>query len=140
MYIWNLTLYNFLKLYFNLGTRSVGQTMLRYKDTCKSVLKSGNILDRWQNLVSGRTLWRRTIVDVCRKLNEKRIASYQRRKEYRARKDLIGNWLDFRIFFYYILTSVFTRTGWQAYYYYYTFIYFDLINFPYKLYIMRKFP
>ena len=71
------------------GTRPVGRPNLRYKDTCKSVLKCGNILDRWQNMVDDRSLWRRTIVDVCGKLNEKRIASYQRRKEHRARKNLI---------------------------------------------------
>ena len=73
------------------GTRPIGRPNLRYKDTCKSVLKSGNILDRWQNMVGDRSLWRRAIVDVCGKLNEMRITSYQRRKEHRARKNLIGN-------------------------------------------------
>ena len=29
------------------GTRPVGRPKLRYKDTCKSILKSGRILDQW---------------------------------------------------------------------------------------------
>ena len=62
----------------NKGTRPVGQPKLGYKYTCKSVLKTGNILERWQNMVEDQPLWRRAIVDVCGKLNEKRIASYER--------------------------------------------------------------
>ena len=39
-------------------TRPVGRLKLCYKDTCKSVLKSGRFLDRWQDLVVDRPLWR----------------------------------------------------------------------------------
>ena len=53
----------------------VGRPKLRYKDTCKSVLKTVNILERWQNMVEDRPLWRRAIVDVCGRLNVKRIVS-----------------------------------------------------------------
>ena len=68
------------------GTRPVGRPKLRYKDTCKSVLKSGRILDRWQDLVVDRPLWRRTIGNDCGIVNANRIATYQRQKEHRARK------------------------------------------------------
>lgn len=72
------------------GTRPVGRPKLRYKDTCKSVLKSGRILDRWQDLVVDRPLWRRTIGNVCGIVNANRIATYQRQKEHRARKKAIS--------------------------------------------------
>ena len=68
------------------GTRPVGRPKLRYKDTCKSVLKSGRFLDRWQDLVVDRPLRRRTIGNVCGIVNANRIATYQRQKEHRARK------------------------------------------------------
>ena len=47
------------------STRPVGRPKLRYKDTCKTILKSGRILDQWQDLVVNRPLWRRTIGNVC---------------------------------------------------------------------------
>ena len=72
------------------GTRSVGRPKLRYKDTCKSVLKSGRILGQWQELVVDRQLWRRTIANVCQNVNANRIAIYERRKEHRARKKVIS--------------------------------------------------
>ena len=72
------------------GTRPVGRPKLRFKDTCKSILKSGKILDRWQDLVADRPLWRRTIGNVCAIVNANRIATYQRRKEHRARKKAIS--------------------------------------------------
>jgi len=72
------------------GTRSVGRPKLRYKDTCKSVLKLGGILDRWQNLVDDRNLWRGTIGNVCNDVNANRISIYQRKKEHRARKKVIN--------------------------------------------------
>ena len=68
------------------GTRPVGRPKLRYKDTCKSVLKSGRILDRWQDLVVDRPLWRTTIGNDCGIVNANRIATYQRQKEHRVRK------------------------------------------------------
>ena len=68
------------------GSRSVGRPKLRYKDTCKSVLKLGRMLDSWQDIAGDRPVWRGAIVDICGKVNENRIASYQRRKEHRARK------------------------------------------------------
>ena len=72
------------------GTRPVGRPKLRYKDTCKSILKSGRILDQWQDLVVNRLLSRRTIGNVCRNVNVNQIAIYQRRKEHRARKKAIS--------------------------------------------------
>ncbi|XP_065062396.1 uncharacterized protein LOC135689175 [Rhopilema esculentum] len=72
------------------GTRSVGRPKLQYKDTCKSVLKSGRILGQWQELVVDRQLWRQTIANVCQNVNANRIAIYERRKEHRARKKVIN--------------------------------------------------
>ena len=60
------------------------------KPWSKSVLKSGRILDRWQDLVVDRTLWRRTFGNVCGIVNANRIATYQRQKEHRARKKAIS--------------------------------------------------
>ena len=37
------------------GTRSLGGPKLRYKDTCKSILRDGQILDDWQQVVYDRT-------------------------------------------------------------------------------------
>ena len=71
-------------------TPPVGRPKLRYKDTCKSVLKSGRFLDRWQDLVVDRPLWRRTIGNVCGIVNANRIATYQRQKAHRARKKAIS--------------------------------------------------
>lgn len=68
------------------GSRSVGRPKLRYKDICKSVLKLGRMLDSWQDIVCVRPIWRSTIVGICDKVDENRIASYRRRKEHRARK------------------------------------------------------
>lgn len=74
------------------GSRSVGRPKLRYKDTCKSVLKLGRMLDSWQDKVGDRPVWRSAIVGMCSKVNETRIENYQRRKEHRARKkNLNGN-------------------------------------------------
>ena len=74
------------------GTHPVGRPKLRYKDTCKSILKSGRILDHWQDLVVNCPLQRRTIGNVCGNVNVNvnRIAIYQRRKEHRARKKAIS--------------------------------------------------
>ena len=72
------------------GTCPVGRPKLRYKDNCKSVLKSGGILDQWQDLVGNRPLWRRTIGNVCGNVIVNRIAIYQRRKEHRTPKKVIS--------------------------------------------------
>ena len=72
------------------GTRPLGRPKLRYRDIRKSVLKSGRILDRWQDLVVDRPLWKRTIGNVCGIVNANRIATYQRQKEHRARKKAIS--------------------------------------------------
>ena len=44
-------------LYGNLvsGSRPVGRPKLRFKDSCKSILKSGQSLDIWQTAVKHRT-------------------------------------------------------------------------------------
>ena len=65
------------------GSRPVGRPKLRFKDTCKSLLKNGNVLDGWRNVVDNRPLWRNTIKSVCEQLNTKRIKTYERKKEKR---------------------------------------------------------
>ena len=56
-------------------------TALRYKDTCKSALKSGGILDEWQQVVYDRALWRATAENVWKRMNENRVKKYVQRKE-----------------------------------------------------------
>ena len=68
------------------GTRSLGRPKLRYKDTCKSILRDGQVLDDWQQVVHDRPLWRVTIKNTCKRLNEKRVDQYKQKKEQRARK------------------------------------------------------
>ena len=67
------------------GTRPIGRPKLRYKDTCKSVLKLGGVLFNWQNLVDDRVLWRSTIGNVCKNVNDNRIAIYRRKKEHQKK-------------------------------------------------------
>ena len=73
----------------DIGKRLVGRPRLRYKDTCKSILKSVRVLDEWKNTVTDRPLWRRTIGNICEIMNANRIANYHRRKEHRARKKVL---------------------------------------------------
>ena len=61
----------------------VGRPKLRFKDNLKSLLKIGNLLDVWQEEALDRVRWRSRIMHVCAKLNEKRVRSYERRKEKR---------------------------------------------------------
>lgn len=65
------------------GSRPVGRPKLRFKDNLKSLLKIGNLLDVWQEEALDRVRWRSRIMHVCAKLNEKRVRSYERRKEKR---------------------------------------------------------
>ena len=63
------------------GIRPVGRPKLRYKDTCKSALKSGGILDEWKQVVYDRALWRATTENVWKRMNENRVKKYVQRKE-----------------------------------------------------------
>ena len=68
------------------GTRSLGRPKLRYKDTCKSILRDGQVLDDWQQVVYDRPPWRVTIKNTCKILNKERVDQYKQKKEQRARK------------------------------------------------------
>ena len=67
------------------GIRPVGRPNLRYKDTCKSALKSGGILDEWQQMVYDKALWTAITEHLCKRMNENRVKKYVQRKEQRAR-------------------------------------------------------
>ena len=43
------------------GSRPVGCPQLRFKDTCKSVLKCGGVLDQWRNVFGNRSEWRQLV-------------------------------------------------------------------------------
>ena len=47
------------------GSRPVGRPKLRVKDSCKSILKSGQSLDTWQTAVKHRTKWCKSINSIC---------------------------------------------------------------------------
>ena len=65
------------------GSRPIGRPKLRFKDNIKSLLKIGDLLETWQEVVLDRTRWRSGIVNICTNLNDKRIQSYERRKQKR---------------------------------------------------------
>ena len=67
------------------GNRPIGRPRLRYKDNIKALLKTGGILQSWNESVLDRPTWRRNVSFVCEKLNEKRVEMYERRKERRKR-------------------------------------------------------
>ena len=68
------------------GKRPVGRPKLRYKDTCKSALKCGDVLDHWETKVEDRTEWRKMIRQTCDKVNEKRVQAYEKQRDKRRRK------------------------------------------------------
>lgn len=47
------------------GTRAIGRPKLRYKDTCKSILKHGLVLNEWQQTFANRSLWKDLVSRVC---------------------------------------------------------------------------
>ena len=63
------------------GSRPIGRPKLRFKDNCKSILKTGNILHNWNDTVK----WRSTIKTVSDKLNISRKGKYERARERRKR-------------------------------------------------------
>ena len=65
------------------GSRPIGRPKLRFKDNIKSLLKIEDLLETWQEIVLDRNRWRSCIVNVCTKLNDKRIQNYERRKQKR---------------------------------------------------------
>ena len=42
----------------NEGMRPVGRPKLRYKDTCKSILKTGDACNNWHHFVTDQPLWK----------------------------------------------------------------------------------
>ena len=56
------------------GICPVGRPKLRYKDTCKSALKSVGILNEWQQVVYDRALWRATPENVYKRINDSEVA------------------------------------------------------------------
>ena len=69
------------------GTRTVGRPKLRYKDTCKSALKRGNVLGQWMAKVENRTEWRHVIRQTRNKVNENRVNAYEKQRDKRTRKE-----------------------------------------------------
>ena len=55
------------------GSRPVGQLYLRFKDTCKSALKCGHVLDPWKTAVDNKQEWRTLIRTVCDSQDIKRV-------------------------------------------------------------------
>ena len=51
------------------GFRPIGHPNLCFKDNCKSILKTGNILHNWSDTVKDRVNWRSMIKTVSDKLN-----------------------------------------------------------------------
>ena len=51
------------------GSRLIGRPKLRFKDKKKYLLKIGDLLETWQEVVLDRTRWCSGIVNVCTKLN-----------------------------------------------------------------------
>ena len=69
------------------GTRTVGRTQLRYKDTCKSVLKCRNAFGELKVKLENRTEWRHIIRQTCNNVNEKRVNVYERQRDKRRWKE-----------------------------------------------------
>ena len=67
------------------GSRPIGRPKLRFKDNCKSILKTGNILHNWNDTVKDRVKWRSMIKTVSDKLNISRKGKYERARERRKR-------------------------------------------------------
>ena len=67
------------------GNRPIGRPRLRFKDNIKALLRTGRILQSWNELVLDRPGWRRNTLLVCEKLNVARIDKYERRSAQRKR-------------------------------------------------------
>ena len=79
---------NCQKLFYGelvLGSRPIGRPRLRYKDNIKALLKTGDILQPWNESVLDRLNWRRNVSFVCEKLNARRVEVYEKRRERRKR-------------------------------------------------------
>ena len=68
------------------GSRPVGRPYLRFKDTCKSALKCGHVLDLWKTVVGNRQEWRRLIRAVCESHDIKRVKEDESRRQRRRQK------------------------------------------------------
>ena len=67
------------------GSRPIGRPKLRFKDNCKSILKTGNILHNCNDTVKDRVKWRSMIKTVSDKLNNSSKGKYERARERRKR-------------------------------------------------------
>ena len=65
------------------GCRPIGRPKFRFKDNCKSILKTGNILHNWNDTVKDRVEWRSMIKTVSDKLKISRKGKYERARERR---------------------------------------------------------
>ena len=54
------------------GSRNVGRSLLRYKDTLKDILKRGTALGTWREIVTDRLAWRTLTSDICDKIEIER--------------------------------------------------------------------
>ena len=68
------------------GSRPIGHPKLRFKDTCKSALKCGHVLDQWLSTVDNRAKWKRLTRVVCDAYNSKRVKDYEKRRARRRDK------------------------------------------------------
>ena len=66
------------------GSRPIGRPKLWFKDTCKSALKCGHILDQWLSTVNNRAEWKRLTRVVCDAYNSKRVQDYDKRRARRT--------------------------------------------------------
>ena len=66
------------------GSRPIGRPKLWFKDTCKSALKCGHILDQWLSTVNNRAEWKRLTWVVCDAYNSKRVQDYDKRRARRT--------------------------------------------------------
>ena len=69
----------------NEGLRTVGRPKLRFKDSLKSILKKGNILQSWSHSVQNHPECRSMIQSVSNAMNCSRKEKYARVKERRKR-------------------------------------------------------
>ena len=65
------------------GSRPIGLPKLRFKDTCKSALKCGHVLDQWLSTVNNRDEWKRLTRVVCDAYSSRRVQDYEKRRTRR---------------------------------------------------------
>ena len=81
------SIFSAISINFSIELCSGGPTgcpKLRYKDTCKSELECGKVLDRWKSKVENRQKMETTHWSNLEIITEKRFSGYERRKEKTA--------------------------------------------------------